>query len=108
LSLVSPDAGKVQINPNGFCRPQDNPMPVWTKEEALEIAIKNLGEQYRDKIKITDKLPRSHNIHMAHTGALKNCWVIYVPFPIQGVGPSRVLCISKKSGKIIFDGIAGE
>jgi hypothetical protein len=83
-------------------------MPVWTKEEALEIAVKHLGEQYRDKTKVSDKLPRSYNIHMAHAGALKNCWVIHAPYPIPTQSPSRVLCICKKSGKILFDGIAGE
>jgi len=83
-------------------------MPVWTKEEALEIASKHLGEEYRDKITITDKLPRSRNIHLAYTGALKHCWVIQVPYPVSTVGPSRVICICKKSGKIFFDGMAGE
>jgi hypothetical protein len=83
-------------------------MPVWTKEEALEIAVKYLGEQYRDKIKVTDTLPRSYNIYMARAGELKSCWIIHVPFPIQGVGPGRIVCISKKNGNIVFDGMAGE
>jgi hypothetical protein len=84
-------------------------MPVWTKEEALEIAIKHLGEEYRDKIKVTDKLPRSRNIHMAHTTGLKQCWVIHVPYSASAtIGLIRVVCICKKSGKIIFDGITGE
>jgi hypothetical protein len=83
-------------------------MPVWTKEEAVEIAIKHLGEEYRKTIKITDTLPHSRNIHMAYAGALKNCWVIQVPYPVSTVGLDRVLCICKKSGKIIFDSMAGE
>jgi len=84
-------------------------MPVWTREEALEIAIKHLGEEYRDKIKVTDKLPRSRNIHMAHTMGLKQCWVIHVPYPASTtVGLGRVICVCKKSGNIIFDGMAGE
>ena len=84
-------------------------MPVWTKEEAVEIAIKYLGEEYRDKIKVTDKLPRSRNIHMAHIEGLKHCWVIHVPYPASTtVDLGRVICICKKSGKIIFDGMAGE
>jgi hypothetical protein len=82
-------------------------MPVWTREEALEIAIEHLGEEYRDKIKVTDNLPRSRNIHMAHTKGLKRCWVIHVPYPASiTVGLGRVICICKKSGKIIFDGMA--
>ena len=84
-------------------------MPVWTKEEALEIAIKHLGEEYREKIKVTDKLPRSRNIYMANTTGLKHCWVIHVPYPISTtIGLGRVVCICKKSGRIIFDGMAGE
>jgi hypothetical protein len=84
-------------------------MPVWTKEEALEIAVKHLGEEYRDKIKITDMLPRSRNIHMAYAEGLKHCWVAHVPYPVSTtIGLGRIVCICKKSGKIIFDGMAGE
>ena len=84
-------------------------MPVWTREEAVEIAIRYLGEEYRDKIRVTDKLPRSRNIHMAYTEGLKQCWVIHVPYPASTtIGLGRVICICKKSGKIVFDGMAGE
>ena len=85
-------------------------MPVWTKDEALEIAIKYLGEQYLGRLEITDKLSDYDSSYMYNAEEFKHCWVIHVPppRPMFMVGAGRVLCISQKSEKIIFDGMVGE
>ena len=84
-------------------------MPVWTKDEALEIAIKYLGEQYLGRLEITDKLPDYGSLlYLSNYEEFKHCWVIAVPPPVYMLGAGRVVCISQKSEKIIFDGMVGE
>jgi hypothetical protein len=84
-------------------------MEEYTREEALSIAIKQLGEQYTGQLDISDILP-DDPIYKA-TKDFKDCWVIAVPqIPTSPliVGAGRYLIISKFTGKILFDGMAGE
>lgn len=82
-------------------------MPDCTREKALSIAIKYLGEQYLGKLQVSDKLPdgQIYNKEQYH-----NSWSITVPgisFTCKLDGGSRYIFISKKTGKIIFDETVG-
>lgn len=76
-----------------------------TREKALELAIKYLGEQYLGQLDVTDILPEAPTYKTSKD--FENCWVISVPSPGM-IGAGRYIMISKKTGKIIFDGMAGE
>ena len=80
-------------------------MPNCTREEALSAAIKYLGEQYLGQVDVNDILPEAPIYKTSKD--FENCWVICVPSPGM-IGAGRYLMISKKTGKIIFDGMAGE
>ena len=60
------------------------------------------------RLEITDKLSDYDSSCMYNAEGFKHCWVIHVPSPRPMVGAGRVLCISKKNGKIVFDGMASE
>lgn len=82
-------------------------MPDCTREKALAIAIKYLGDQYLGKLQVSDKLPDCliYNKEQYH-----HSWSIKVPeisFPYKLDGGSRYIFISKKTGKIVFDEIVG-
>lgn len=82
-------------------------MPDCTREKALSIAIKYLGEQYLGKLHVSDKLPDCliYNKEQYH-----NSWSITVPEVASSCnldGGSRYIFISKKTGKIVFDEIVG-
>ena len=36
------------------------------------------------------------------------CWTAYIPSEKLMIGKSRCICVSKRSGKVIYDGLAGE
>jgi hypothetical protein len=76
-----------------------------TREKALSIAIKYLGEQYLGQLEVTDVLPDEP--FYKSSSDFDNCWVIYVSSPGM-IGASRYVLISKKTGKIFFDGMVGE
>jgi hypothetical protein len=76
-----------------------------SREEALSIAVKYLGEQYLGHLHASDDLPSP----IYGTKAKKNSWVIAVPqLDSFYVGGSRFVLISKETGRIIFDGVVGE
>ena len=76
------------------------------REKALDIAIKFLGEQLREKLKIVDELPSG--IYWGDREEYQNCWIIWVPSGMNIVGASRYILISKSTGKVVLDGKFGE
>ena len=79
-----------------------------TREAALSIAIKYLGEQYLGQLEVDDKLPSGIYIGSSE---FDNSWSIYVPQRAQHsmfVGGGRYILISKKTGKIICDQVVGD
>ncbi len=80
-----------------------------SKQEALNIALNYLGESYKGMIEATDTLPRT-SAAIYNVDNLKDCWVIQVPklsHEPQTIGMGRIICISMKTGKIIYDGSDG-
>jgi len=85
-------------------------MSECTKEKALEVAIKYLGEQCRGRIEIEDGLSDEykHYVYGYENLRLDKCWVVYVPPDTPEIGASRYICISKATCEIVFDGKVGE
>lgn len=81
--------------------------PKIAKRKALEIAKKHNNEPRELKVyKITDTLPDNPVIEYS---GFKNCWYILCAYekPL-GLHSSRLICVSKATGKILFDGSAGD
>ncbi len=80
-----------------------------SRQEALKIALNYLGQQYRGLLKVTDTLPDTSGL-IYNANGLKDSWVIRVPKrsnePLS-VGMGQIICISKATGKIIYDGPDG-
>jgi hypothetical protein len=73
-----------------------------TKEHALQIYF----DHEKDMIKITDE-PLSETTQIYGYGKDEDCWYLYPPGPLV-IGARRVVIISKKDGRILFDGNIGE
>lgn len=82
-----------------------------TREEALQAAIKYLGDQYLGLLSVSDiddKLPEYVVIYSSD--GFNNSWIICVPaLPHESgrLGGGRIICISKDTGKILYDGSDG-
>jgi hypothetical protein len=77
------------------------------QESAYEIAVKYLGEQVRGKIEVSENLPQGV---IYGRDSLQNSWVVHVPrdrITSMRSGMSRIICISKTNGKIVYDGSDG-
>ncbi len=80
-----------------------------SRQEALKAALIYLGQQYKGMLKVIDSLPDIYSgIYRAKD--LKDSWVLKVPklsHEPQTVGRGRIICISKETGQIIYDGSDG-
>ena len=75
-----------------------------SKEEALQIIRKYLMQKVLRGIKIQDGMPEGLVFYGVSND--RPCWTVYKPPEQQGMGPGHYICICKKTGKIIFDGLA--
>jgi hypothetical protein len=78
------------------------------RHRALQAAISYLGEQYRGRLEIMDALPEYEKRCLYNAEKMDECWSLYVPEADLIVGGARILCISKKTFRVIFDGRLGE
>lgn len=76
-----------------------------SREEAIAIV-----RQYQ-----ADKMPREAEevgpaavAGHAYTFSPSECWSFFVPTNEQRIGAGNFICVSKATGEIVFDGMAGE
>ena len=85
-----------------------------SKELAREIAFRHLSLELQkrcaDSLKICDGIPDNISVYMATAEGRNDFWCISVPNleNTMHVGGGRYLLISKKNGRVVFDGFAGE
>jgi hypothetical protein len=75
----------------------------------LDLFVKYLGEQYLGIIKqedIMDGIPDDAGVY--RVANMVHCWALYVPELIPRVGAGRLVAISKDTGKVVCDQVAGE
>jgi len=77
-----------------------------SRGKALQIIRKHLIKQVPHDIEIQDGIPEGRVLY----GVPKDepCWTACIPSEVMMIGPSRIICISKKTGKIIYDGFTNE
>lgn len=77
-----------------------------TKEKALRIICKQLMREVLHDIEIQDGIPEGRILY----GVPKDepCWTACMPSEVMMMGPSRIICMSKKTGRIIYDGLTNE
>lgn len=80
-------------------------MEETSEEKALEIAVQYLADQIHGQLSFIDNPP----VGVYGNEEITDCWCILVSDThIQHIGAGRVICISKHTGDIIFDGFVGE
>ena len=76
-----------------------------TKEKALEIVKRHNARKEFKSFSITDSLPSNCHIY----NAPENCWYILTANEeLLALSSSRLVCICKSTGKILYDGSAGD
>lgn len=81
-------------------------MPKCTRDNALSIALNYLGHRYAGNLEVQDGLSKGQIAYPVNSP--KDVWVIPVPCEKFQVGPSKILCISKESGEIVYFGAVGD
>jgi hypothetical protein len=79
------------------------------RDQALEIALRHCVPPPASASKILDEMPENAAIYNAPK---EPCWWVYVPWG-DGLDEvmlraSRVIVVSKASGKVLYDGSAGD
>ena len=77
-----------------------------TRKKAVQIIRKRLIEQVPRDFEIQDGL--SAGCHLYGLPQDEPCWTAWIPSEISRTGPSRIICVSKKIGRIIYDGWTNE
>jgi hypothetical protein len=77
-----------------------------TKEKALQIIRKHLMQKVLRNIEIQDGLPKGCILYSVPSD--EPCWTVRIPPEQLRTGPSHIICISKNTGRIIYDGFTNE
>jgi hypothetical protein len=77
---------------------------VFNAKQARVLARNYLGEEV-EIFNVTRKLPSDRVIYNCPV----NCWFVFCAYGVKTLylGPPRVVCISKLTGEIVYDGSAG-
>ena len=77
-----------------------------SRGKVLQIICNHLIKQVPHDIEIQDGIPEDRILY----GVPKDepYWTAYVPSEVMMIGPSRINCISEKTGEIIYDGFTSE
>ena len=77
-----------------------------SRESALLIIQKHLRRQVPQDLELQDGIPEGYILY----GVSKDepCWTVSIPSSTLQVGAGRIICISKRNAKVIFDGLVGE
>jgi len=80
--------------------------PGLSRQKAVRMIRKYLHRQMPKDFEIQDGVPDGGILY----GVPKDepCWTVSISLNISQVGAGRVICMSKKKGKVIFDGLIGE
>ena len=77
------------------------------EEKALQIIRKYLIQQEQSrKLEIQDGLPEGCILYGVPED--EPCWTVWIPSDTPRIGCGRIICISKETGKILYDGNVGE
>jgi hypothetical protein len=69
----------------------------------LEIVKQYQADKAQKAIELVDHIPGA--VYMVNPA---DCWCFFIPSDDSHIGAGRYICISKATGEIVFDGMAGE
>src|SRR5664279_5497274 len=76
------------------------------EKELRGLSESTLSGKYRKIFELHDSIPEGCILYGISND--EPCWTIIIPPEETRTGPSRIICVSKKSGKIIYDGSTGD
>jgi hypothetical protein len=75
-----------------------------TREKALQIVLQYLTAEMHCSIHIQDGIPTGCTFYGIDQVKSEPCWMASIPPESSMVGQGRIICISKKTCRIIYDG----
>lgn len=75
-----------------------------TREKALQIIRKHLIAQVPRDFEIQDGIPDGCTFYGIDKVKAEPCWTAFIPSQETRTGSSHIICISKKTGRILYDG----
>jgi hypothetical protein len=76
-----------------------------TKKEATQIIRQHLIQEIPEAFEIYDGVPFGIKYYNMSS---EPCWTALFSYGISGIGPNRIICVSKKTGKVIYDGLTAD
>ncbi|PKN68508.1 MAG: hypothetical protein CVU54_14415 [Deltaproteobacteria bacterium HGW-Deltaproteobacteria-12] len=73
-----------------------------SRERALRIIQKYISRQVPKDLELRDGIPEGCILY--GVSDYEPCWSVLILSEESRTGPSRIICVSKKSAKIIYDG----
>ncbi|MBP7766714.1 MAG: hypothetical protein KA113_16125 [Syntrophaceae bacterium] len=73
-----------------------------SKKKAAQIIRQHLIQEISKDFEIYDGVPCGIKYYNM---SKEPCWTVLCSSGISGVGPDRMICVSKKTGKVIYDGL---
>src|ERR1051325_1776195 len=80
--------------------------PRVSREEALAIVEQKVGKDKAAQFRVFSEMPE--NCRVYGLPANSNCWFVLVGEGENRISPSRLICVSKEDGTILYDGSAGD
>jgi hypothetical protein len=77
-----------------------------SRERASRIIRKHLIRQIPKDFELHDGIPEGCILYGISND--EPCWTVSISSSKLRVGADRIICISKRKAKVIFDGIVGE
>lgn len=77
-----------------------------SRQKAVRIIRKHLHRQMPKDFELQDGVPESYVIYGVPRD--EPCWTVSISSSALRVGAGRIICISKRNDKVIFDGLVGE
>lgn len=78
-----------------------------SKEEAKNIALAKIMDDFRESIEFIDAVENRSRVYLPSNYNPTDLYFLHVESKKPAVGISRIICISKSDGKIVFDGEVG-
>lgn len=75
-----------------------------TKEKAQQMIRKHLIAQVPRDFEIQDGIPNGCTFYGVDKVKAEPCWTAFIPSQETRTGSSYIICISKKTGRILYDG----
>lgn len=80
-----------------------------SEETARKIALENIMRNFECRLRLLKSYMETGGTIYTRSGiSIEDCYIYAVSQEVDSIGASRIICVSKENGEIVFDGNVGE